>query len=280
MSDTRIGFGNALELGECGLLPLIAERNSSLGRQKQESTRFIYEWKLKKGLEQCTQFAEEVWFQRATEAKTRDVEIAILRLLIKSEESDRIHSKLSPPFESLSASRVSYVEKSEPVLTVLLRALNNKNPPDTDAITEFEEALQRWSQTQHHGTLHRTIVETLDWLVIANEIQTAAIQQNTMCPMGTPTQRGRNLQQFVNEYFAKTVQPKLSAVMQTLDHFNTQWNAVPIASRTPEDFVNALLRLPANTQKTLKSRLNQHIQNWQQLLQSCGLSVRAETTNS
>ena len=56
LSETRISFGDALELGECGLLPLIAERNSSLGRQKQESIRLIYEWQLKVGLDQCTQF--------------------------------------------------------------------------------------------------------------------------------------------------------------------------------------------------------------------------------
>ena len=101
LSDTRISFADALELGGCGLLPLIAERNSSLGRQKQESTRLIYEWKLKAGLNQCDELDDQEWFKKALDTKAKDVEIAVLQLLTQSEEATRIHLKIPKPFATL-----------------------------------------------------------------------------------------------------------------------------------------------------------------------------------
>ena len=164
LSDTRISFGDALELGECGLLPLIAERNSSLGRQKQESIRLVYEWQLQVGLDQCTQFEDQEWFQKARVAKAEDVEIAVLHLLTRSEEADRIHLKINRPLATLSDSRMAYINRTQPVIQVLLQALQHQTPPETEAMTKFEEALHAWSQTQHHGTLHQAIINTRDWL--------------------------------------------------------------------------------------------------------------------
>ena len=96
LSETRIRFANALELAECGLLPLIAERNSSLGKQKQESSRLIYEWKVRAGLSKCLELQDKEWFQLALNAKQHDVEAAVIELLTNSEEADRIHTKVSP----------------------------------------------------------------------------------------------------------------------------------------------------------------------------------------
>ena len=84
LSETRIRFGDALELGDCGLLPLIAERNSSLGRQKQESTRLVYEWKVRAGLDACHSLQEYQWYQEAVQSKMKDVEASVIALLVQS----------------------------------------------------------------------------------------------------------------------------------------------------------------------------------------------------
>jgi len=217
LSETRISIGDALELGECGLLPLIAERNSSLGRQKQESTRLIYEWTLKSGLDQCSQLNQEEWFQKARIAKTRDVEIAVIKLLMRSEEADRIHSKINKPFASLDESRMAYLNRTQPIVQVITQALQQSPPPSNTTITQFEDSLRAWSQTQHHGTLHQAIIEAQIWLQKANTLQSQALKANRLCPMGTPTEAGRNLQLFIRNYFGGTIQPKLSSITRALD---------------------------------------------------------------
>jgi hypothetical protein len=280
LSETRISIGDALELGECGLLPLIAERNSSLGRQKQESTRLIYEWTLKSGLDQCSQLNQEEWFQKARIAKTRDVEIAVIKLLMRSEEADRIHSKINKPFASLDESRMAYLNRTQPIVQVITQALQQSPPPSNTTITQFEDSLRAWSQTQHHGTLHQAIIEAQIWLQKANTLQSQALKANRLCPMGTPTEAGRNLQLFIRNYFGGTIQPKLSSITRALDELGSTWSTLPITLWSGDTLIDALLKVPPRYRDEFRNELKTHIHNWQKLLQSCGLSARAETTNS
>ena len=280
LSETRISLGDALELGECGLLPLIAERNSSLGRQKQESTRLIYEWTLKSGLNQCSQLNQEEWFQKARIAKTRDVEIAVIKLLMRSEEADRIHSKINKPFASLDESRMAYLNRTQPIMQVITQALQQSPPPSNTTIIQFEDSLRAWSQTQHHGTLHQAIIEAQIWLQKANTLQSQALKANRLCPMGTPTEAGRNLQLFIRNYFGGTIQPKLSSITRALDELGSTWSTLPITLWSGDTLIDALLKVPPRYRDEFRNELKTHIHNWQQLLQSCGLSARAETTNS
>ena len=259
LSDTRISFADALELGGCGLLPLIAERNSSLGRQKQESTRLIYEWKLKAGLNQCDQLDDQEWFKKALDTKAKDVEIAVLQLLTQSEEATRIHLKVTKPFATLNESRVAYLDRSQPVIQIIVQALQKSKPPRAETVTQFEQSLYDWSQTQHHGTLHQAVIETRVWLAEANTLQRATITANHLCPMGTPTERGRNLQSFVRDFFGELIQPRLSSVAQAIDEFQFIWSALPVTLWTHDTLVDTMLKLPAGYRTGLRDDLTVHI---------------------
>ncbi|HAN80743.1 MAG TPA: hypothetical protein DCQ47_04740 [Gammaproteobacteria bacterium] len=280
LSDTRIRFANALELAECGLLPLIAERNSSLGKQKQESSRLIYEWKIRAGLSRCSQLRDKEWFQLAAEAKQHDVEAAIIELLTKSEESDRIHAKVSPPFETLNESTIVYTETTREILQTLTRALSNADTPDKTTISDFEESLKSWGSTQHHGTIHKAISQTLAWISSANSIQKRAIESGGLCPMGTPTEHGRNLQAFIQGFFKNKLQPKISSLSRALESLERQWSVLPLTLISNDELIDSLIRLPAGTRNKLSLGISSHVQQWQLLLQDCSLAPRAETTNS
>lgn len=280
LSETRIRFGDALELAECGLLPLIAERNSSLGRQKQESTRLIYEWKVQAGLKACHSLREFEWYQEAVQSKTQDVEASVIALLVQSEEAQRLQSKLSRPFEDLHQSSQAYALRSQPIYRILSDALTGASAPSSRAVTEFENALQYWSQTQHHGTLHQAITDTLAWLRIANRIQRRAIKINRICPMGTPTSEGRMIETFLKNYFGNHLQPKWSAVIRSLDGIERQWQKLPLTRISNDALVDGLLELPSGTRHQLRMLLSTHIKQWQTILQGCDLAPRAATTNS
>jgi hypothetical protein len=279
-SETRIGFGDALELGECGLLPLIAERNSSLGRQKQESTRLIYEWKVRAGLTTCHSLQDYQWYREAVQSKKQDVEASVIALLIQSEEAQRLQLKLSRPFEGLNESSQAYAQRSQPIFQTLSNALTGASVPSSRAVTDFETALQHWSQTQHHGTLHQAITETLAWLKIANLIQSQAIKANRLCPMGTPTIEGQMIETFVKHYFGNHLQPKWSALIRSLDRLEHQWRKLPLTLITDDALIDGLLELPSGTRHQLRMLLSTHVKQWQTILQGCDLAPRAETMNS
>ena len=279
LSETRIRFANALELAECGLLPLIAERNSSLGKQKQESSRLIYEWKVRAGLSKCLELQDKEWFQLALNAKQHDVEAAVIELLTNSEEADRIHTKVSPPFKTLNESTSVYTRTTVNILRTLV-ALSNADTADESTISDFEESLKEWAGPQHHGTLHKTIGQTLSWISRANRIQETAIKSGRLLPMGTPTEHGRNLQAFMQGFFKNTLQPKISSLSRGLKSLERQWSVLPLTLISHDELIDALLRLPTGTRNELSLAIKLHVDQWQLLLQGCNLAPRAETTNS
>ena len=278
-SETRIGFRDALDLGGCRLLPIIAERNSSLGRQKQASVRLVYEWKIASGLAACPQLRDKPWFQDVLLSKQDDVTIAVAHLLFKSQEAKLLNSYLSRPFLKLSVSSVAYKQRFEPVRRLLLQALNHEIPPSARKISEFEEALSKWSNTQHHASLRQAVHESISWLLVANRLQRKTILEGPICPMGTPTLKARRIKSFLSGYFSNAIQPKLSIISRSLRSFVLQWDPVVLDSFPGQTLPLHLLGLSLDAEKQLKTELRRHVKQWQIILEKCQLEPRAMTNS-
>lgn len=282
MSDARIGFTQALSLGECGLVPLIAERNSALGRQKAESTRFIYEWRIREGLLACQdQFADEIWFQEALADKQQDVETAIQAVLFQSIEADAVGRPLSSPFADLKRSNAAYRDAWSRIAPLFIQALDGGPSPTTDQYQAFEAALKQWGDTRHHATLGLAVRRTEGWLRAANALLTQATADNRICPMGSPTEKGRRIATFVQGYFASTIQRDVATLMQSIEHFDALWQPLRAASPSIAQTATTdeLLLLSPGHIRTLQEGWQDHVKGWQTILQQCQLAPRADTTN-
>jgi hypothetical protein len=278
LSEARIGLTQALKLGECGLVPLIAERNSALGRQKQASTRFWYEWSIDAGLAQCAdQFSDTDWFQDATRAKAKDLEIALAQVLLSGEEARQLRTSTSTAYPSLAVSGSTYTEAMQNVRAIALNALTRDGAPADGTLSDFEDALKRWGQTHHHATLGQSVRESIGWLKHANELQSQAIRRNRICPMGTPTEAGRRIDAFVRGHFTHAIQPRLSETARAVSQMKALWEPLLIHNPTLQDTLDfdRLLSLESGTLDTFKSVVDQHIDQWQALLDQCDLSPRA-----
>lgn len=278
LSEARIGFANALKLGECGLVPLIAERNSALGRQKRASTRFWYEWSIHQGLNQCKpQFGEAPWFIDAVAAKADDVDIALTQVLLTGREAAQLRAPITTDYPTLAASGTTYTEAMQTIRAIALNALKQAGAPDDDKLSAFEEALKRWGQSHHHATLGLSVRESLGWLRKANQMQAQVIRENRMCPMGTPTEAGARMGQFVRTYFAEYIQPRLAEVARNLDHLEALW--LPLMETNPvlAQAMNfdQLLSLEPASRTQFRQSVKTHIAQWQELLDQCDLSPRA-----
>ena len=282
-SETRIALTDALALGDCGLVPLIAERNSALGRQKAESTRFLYEWRIWSGLTAChDQLADEAWFLEAVAGKRADVEIAIEALLTRGDEAQALQSALASPYPDLKSSADAYATAWADIAPLLLRALTGNAPPTDAEFQRFELALKQWGMTQHHAELGRAIRESAAWLLSANQMLDVAITENRLCPMGMATAEGHQAATFVQTYFANTIQQQIATVMQSTARLNRLWEPLRDASpRLAKHLMTEdLLRLPSGMSVALEARWATHIEKWQTLLRQCQLAPRAATTNS
>ena len=278
LSEARIGLADALKLGECGLVPLIAERNSALGRQKRASTRFWYEWSVHEGLDQChDQFSDADWFQDATRAKSKDLEISLTQVLLVGEEAKQLRTAASTGYPTLTASSSTYTEALQTIRAIALNALTQGGAPDDDKLSAFENALKRWGQSHHHATLGHSVRESIAWLEQANAMQQRSLASNRLCPMGTPTEAGRRLEGFVRGYFTDAIQPRLSETTRAVSQLRQLW--APLIASNPTlqaslDF-DRLLSLQPGTLDTFKQSVDQHIDQWQALLDQCDLSPRA-----
>lgn len=277
-SEARIGFGNALALGECGLVPLIAERNSALGRQKEESIRFVYEWKIRHGLAECVALqGDQDWFEQALAQKRQDLDAAINQLLLHSEEAEALRNPLSSAYGSITQSASAYASAFAQIRATVLQASQGQPPAEADQISEFEDALKQWGDTRHHAALGRAIRHASAWLVSANQMQARAIATNRLCPMGTATAEGKRLQQFIGGYFARDIQTPIAHIRQAADAFDQQWallSDIPTLATVDSE---ALLMLPEGMLDSFDGLWQTHIEQWQTLLAQCDLAPRAAT---
>ena len=283
LSETRIALTEALSLGECGLVPLIAERNSALGRQKVASTRFIYEWRIRHGLASCVeQFGDEDWFQEAMTGKAIDVEHAAYLVLFEGDEAQQLNSLLPSSYARLRDSTAAYRDAFGLITPIVLQAIEGQTAPTGEQQSTLETALKHWGNTRHHATLSQAIRQTDAWLVSANTLLTKAIDGNRLCPMKQPTTEGRQIASFIQGYFATNIQPQIADVFQSVDALDSLWIPLRDASKSIQRDAtpSQLLRIEERALETLRARWAAHVQGWQTILQQCQLAPRAATTNS
>lgn len=278
LSEARISFGDALALGECGLIPLIADRNSALGKQKPESIQFIYEWKLMHGLRTCNlAIKQEQWFRDILAVKSQDLNTAALLVLTRSDESVKVRSQRSTGL-TLHQSMSVYNNAFTQIRQLILQANNFQEPPTKKQISDFESALKEFASSHHHGRLGQAIRYTSAWLDGSILIQTKALRENKICPMGTPTQMGKDVQAFVRGYLANEILPRFAKIIQAYQQLQNLWQPIIERYNLPPEFLNTeILRIKPSQFDQLTNQLKTHINLWQKVLQNCQLSTRTET---
>ncbi len=284
-SDTRIALTDALKLGPCGLVPLIAERNSSLGRQKAASQQFLYEWSLAVGLDDCLAQAEgnSDWLRTARAKKIGDREAALWNLLFASETSDALQSSLDSGDASLADAWHRYQLAFVEVRRSALLGLEGHSIPSSEQQSTFEQHIQALETTRFHGQLRRALLDTYRLVSVITPMQQQHITRNTLCPLGKPTEQGRRVQGMLTTYFATEVQPHIAAIRRYQIELYALWQPLANSLDLPRPLdarMDHLLQLPPGTNAAYAEALMTHIAQWQEILSGCQLSVALATTKT
>ncbi|WP_432473897.1 DUF3080 family protein [Amphritea sp. HPY] len=290
VTEVRQGLYEVLNLRHCQLLPLIAERNSSLGKVKQPSQQLIYEFKLYDGLRKCRselkqkpadpelqQQIEEIW-----RIKRQNLPRVIWNSLYNSEEMERNFS-LSEPALAINGEDGFTASMQALQRFELLSALAYEHP--AWQLPEYINDLEQDYGALYHNRYGSRWLRSITQLTLTLKQSAAVIEdrlsQRPLCFKQQATPQAKIVLNVFQKFYAAQVQP----YMARLDRQGKRWleqhnlilqNLAPVIPASVKNYRQRILSTdlsslsPALWPDYISAR-DQHTDAWQKLLGQCGL---------
>lgn len=287
VEELREGVVDVFDLRRCGLMELIGERNSSLGKLALPSQRLLYELRFLPPLRQCIDTLasqavrdedEEVLLKRLQEieqVKRQQLPRVLSNAIFNSNEMEIQFSRSHPPLSTTQAGQITALL---PVLEQFEHLVALSQTPQWQ--------LPQWSDRleQHYGTLYAQpfgapwlksltlLTQTLDQTAAAIE---ARLQQRPICFNNRPNNRARIIHSVFTGWYADQLQPLMSALHRS----GTEWRKglEPLYTHLPvtpalDAYFSATLSDQEDSlwQQYIKAR-DRHTTAWQRLLGQCGM---------
>ncbi len=296
ITDLRTGVLETLDFRLCHLLPLIAERNSSLGRVMKPSTRLRYELRFFDGLSGCylqdqahplKDEAFSALLARIYQTKADNLAHEVWNGIFTSESLEKNLSLSSPPLplegdtghgDSVRALQAlgaiqTQVRAFEPGQPFFL-------PPGLDTLETRYETLYH---SEYGSKLFKSLALLTHYLDHTAATIEAALERRPIC-FGGPTERGRILKNVFSRYYAGRVQTYLSRVHRQGGPWIEQLRAMThdtglVLSAPLQHYLRQMVG--KNNEEGLwggfQKALRHHTQAWQSVLKQCNLMPQAPT---
>ena len=287
ITDLRSGLLDSIDLRLCGLLPLIAERNSSLGKVQPPSQRLIYELRFFARLQPCyrqnlqqplldARFSEQL--QQIYQTKRINLQPSWWNALFTSNALER----------NLSLSRPPLPLHGNPGYGDSLRALQRLAAlqPDghslendwslPDGLEQLEQHYAALYHSQYGSQLFRTLALLSDLLNRTAMTLDQSEKRRPLCLTGHPTNRAIHLKGVFDRYYGERLRPYLSQVYRQGRPWLESLNRLAIQSRPSEEFEQFRQQM-LDTQyeqglwRQFEQAVQRHTQSWQRLLGRCGM---------
>lgn len=281
------GLIEVLDLDYCdGLLPLIAERNSNLGRVMQPSQQMVYEIRFHAAIKQCAAkieadpVADSELKQRINTIlrhKQQYLKDRIWNGTIASDEFAANFSRSEPPLpvdEPLDFSTT--LTAIERFIELAQLTDETKPSPPPAYLATIEESYQAL-QLQRYGA---RLLHSLSLVTVTLE-QTAAginqrLDQRPFCLPGHHTPKRDILRNVFSRYYAAELQPYLALVQRdAMQWFSLQQMLFAQFKLNPEmqRYYDSVLSEEASGSlwRRYRAALEQHTKAWQRLLTQCEL---------
>ncbi|MGB0664806.1 MAG: DUF3080 family protein [Pontibacterium sp.] len=284
------GVIEVFELGYCeGILDLIAQRNSSLGKVMRPSAQYRYELSFFDKIQRCHQKAEQDpeiepelknTIASIADQKRQQLPAVAWNSLFSSEEIDqqfdRTAQLIAPPEEKGQAAGIPELANGFTRLSALALSATQtpfEYPSDSATNESYYEALYRQPIM---GELHNS----LNALTLTMERATAALKHRTetkpLCRPGLYSKQAPILANVFDRYYLGGFQPYLAHI-----HRLAQSTLVPLADAyaalpKPEGFITFGDQQISTTHpdsvwlRYINAR-DQHTKAWQRILRDCNI---------
>jgi hypothetical protein len=270
--EVRFDISDLWQYGRCGLMQRMGERNSSLGKVMPVSQQLIYETELIATLSQCIKefgnSEEHRWLQELKLTKMNMLPLIWHNLLWGSQE---FRTLMRP-----QAERQLPRQGRQTAVKVLqtLVALKQQTIAGTAQLTPSFELILGQLQGNHYlGQLRKDSHNALIILNKTNELLENNLHKVT-CIDNKPSAQAKQLKQYLFGYYAKESQPALTQLLREL---TTVIAIVPPlfaeTDNTAGNYFSTELG-PEGLHSKLLQSIRRYQQNWQQMLQRCGLTLQ------
>ncbi|MET3999457.1 DUF3080 family protein [Marinobacterium sp. MBR-109] len=285
--ELREGIVEVFDLRRCGLMELIGERNSSLGKLALPSQRMLYELRflppLRRCIEQLKQQSERdenedellQRLQRIERIKREQLPRVLSNAIFNSSE---MTSQFSRTHAALSMEQAQQSGALQPALQRFEQLLRLSQQPDWQ-LPSWSEQLEQSYAELHARPFGAPWLKSLNMLTQTLDQTAGAINarldERPICFNNRPNNRARIIQSVLNGWYANELQPMMSALHrsgeQWRDGLEPLYTELPMSPALKEYF-QATLSDHHNSlwQRYIRAR-DRHTAAWQRLLGQCGL---------
>lgn len=289
--EIREGLFDLLKLKECGLLPLIAERNSSLGKVYLPSQKMSYELRFIHTLKTCSEKLStateenrkhQQLVNEILQIKQRNLPAELWNGIFTSKEIEVNFSRDKEPLPLQNDAEVMASISAIKKLTAIVRTPLVKEdwplPPELSQIESFNEVL---FINQSGSKILSSIQLMTIHLDQASDTLEQGMQKQKLCTNNNVSNKAKIMKNIFYKYYIGEVQPYLASVhksgdgwLQATNHLINSFKEYElILPKELETYQRMILSKTDETSvwgRYIKAR-NKHTQAWQKLLKQCGM---------
>ena len=272
LEPIRINLIEFWDFRDCGLTPILSERNSILGRVMPDSRHLYMDGRIRLQLEYCkAELEDPELLTLARELADKKQAQWPGRYWNASVAAPEMQSFWSPSQGQLDpGNKVSFRSSQSALayLTGLPRRLEQNRWPE---IKELEQQYQTLEQRPQGGKLLQSLQISLDYLEAANRLLVKAIESRSLCPKGLVYKELDYARQVMTERFVGKLQPWFAQLDRGAQTLILEYQQL-VRQQSPE--LQPRIRPFFNWMQTLHSDFQQqnrqHVAHWQQLFRDCG----------
>jgi hypothetical protein len=285
--ELREGVVDVFDLRRCGLMELIGERNSSLGKLALPSQRLLYELRFLPPLRHCIHELQQQpkrdmsenelleRLQHIEQVKRQQLPRVLSNAIFNSSEMVSQFSRTHPALEMKQAQQSGALQTPLQRFEQLLRM---SQQPDW-SLPSWSDQLEQSYFELHTRPFGAPWLKSLNMLTQTLDQTASAINarldERPICFNNRPNNRARIIQSVLNGWYASELQPMMSALHRS----GEQWRngLEPLYTELPtspalKHYFQATLSDHHNSlwQQYIRAR-DRHTDAWQRLLSQCGL---------
>ncbi|MFW1676264.1 DUF3080 family protein [Pontibacter sp. JAM-7] len=276
----REGLLDVLQLKQCGMLTLIAERNSSLGKVYTPASRLLYELRFYQQIHQCYTTLQQasapdpellLQVSHIVAVKQRNLSLELWNGLYTAAEMEQHFARNAAPLKigapPLPAAALATIQ------VTVQRTLAGK-PLNEITLEQLTNSFAALHASDAGASLLQSLKLLTAYLQQVSESIEQRLKDKPMCLQGRPTPQADILHNVFRKYYAGDVQPYMALVQrQGEPWFNLHQiilSAFAEQGQLPAAMHQYQQRLTALWQQYIQAR-NNHTQSWQKILRQCGL---------
>ncbi|GAB2785032.1 hypothetical protein GCM10027040_08950 [Halomonas shantousis] len=288
--EMRQGMLDVYALRECGIVSLVAERNSQLGRMALPSRRWVYEQALWRKLRACWANGTAKQFEQDTRqrllallsTKTQQLPRLSWNVLFDSEEWVQNFSRASRP---LSPGEPVPFTQALLAIDYLRHATRHQFDPYWELDPqELESHLYVLQSEPWSARLLRSLLLATQRLDEASNSLESRLAERPVCYLGHSNPAAERLYNVFMLYFIGRVQPYLADLQRLsrlwLTGVDTLLDAYLVSRPAVDRYRHAWLSQdnPAAPMPRFQNAIKRHVTLWQDIWRSCGKLPSVKTS--